>query len=470
MKKNTMMLFIAGMVVLALFVPAAMAADYPQNGQFIAHYDEDQLEKDTSSKDAGTTFYNSAAAEKAATLVSTATRSVSPEDWPQFMDDATNAGYSPCDNLPSSNSSVAIFDEYEVPGAINPVIANGYIIIYTGYSGFDEPAGITGINLTCLYEDTLEVKWDFPLPRNVRYGSWASAATDGVYAYGVSDNKVVCVDIATGNEVWTYTTIGSVICNGGPSIGGDYLFCSDWSGNYYCLDKDDGDENWIFNNSVSEDYDIFYSQATPVYENDNGDEYIYVTGYNYGGGEPGVLYKVDVYDGSEVWSVASSGSNYFCGSPSIDANYVYVTSYNFGGDGNLYQYTKDGDFVNSVTIERTDATPAIDEENGLVYVSGGCGVYATPGVRCFYTNNLTQKWGRINEDMGGWTQSMTVADGYVFAGKEYGYSNFCYNTLYALNAETGATEWFYPQGGATAAIANDKIYTVGNDGKLYVFG
>ena len=65
---------------------------------------------------------------------------------------------------------------------------------------------------------------------------------------------------------------------------------------------------------------------------------------------------------------------------------------------------------------------------------------------------------------------MTIADGYVFAGKEYGYSNFCYNTLYALNAETGATEWFYPQGGATAAIANDKIYTVGNDGKLYVFG
>ena len=66
---------------------------------------------------------------------------------------------------------------------------------------------------------------------------------------------------------------------------------------------------------------------------------------------------------------------------------------------------------------------------------------------------------------------MAIGDGYVFVGKESGDMNsFCYNTTYALNATTGATVWSYPQGGATAAIANGKVYTAGNDGKLYRFG
>ena len=161
--------------------------------------------------------------------------------------------------------------------------------------------------------------------------------------------------------------------------------------------------------------------------------------------------------------------------PSTDGTNVYVASYSLSSDGNLYAYEIDGTYINKTPIERTDATPSLDTENGLVYVSGGWngGSWgsADPGLRCFQMDEyLTPVWDRENEEMGGWTCLVAIGDGYVFVGKESSDMNsFCYNTTYALNASTGATEWFYPAGGATAAIANDKVYTAGNDGFLYIF-
>jgi len=34
----------------------------------------------------------------------------------------------------------------------------------------------------------------------------------------------------------------------------------------------------------------------------------------------------------------------------------------------------------------------------------------------------------------------------------------------SITPGSGATVWFYPQGGATAAIANGDVYTIGNNG------
>ena len=137
--------------------------------------------------------------------------------------------------------------------------------------------------------------------------------------------------------------------------------------------------------------------------------------------------------------------------------------------------------MDSVDIERSDATPSIDEENGLIYVSGGWdgGIYgsAAPGVRC-YDTSLNLVWSRLNESMGGFTCSVAIGeedddgDRLVFVGKETGYNSYpsyCYNKIYALYANNGTTKWFYDAGGATAAIANDEIYSVDNNGNLYIF-
>ena len=418
------------------------------------------------------------------------------------MHDAANTGYSPCDNVPDDcdavNTSSAL--GIDIIGTINPVVfknSSGHkkILVMTGYAGFEEPAGTDHVNLTCLdwYNGQLNVDWNYTLPRTTissgyYSNSWSSAATDGTYAYATSDNKIVCVNVLTGVEVWNFTMIKDS-CNGGPTIGGQYVFGSDWGngggGNYYCLYKNNGTLKWIFNSSCAS-YDFGYAQATPAYENDDGDEYIYVTGYTYSGpADTGVLCKIGVSDGSEDWGV-SIDNDYFCGSPSIDDDYVFVTSYTFSGAyGDLYQYDKDGNLIDSEEIEKTDATPSIDKASNRVYVSGGWngGPWGAtpPGVRSYgySSGGLNLAWNRINQGIGGWTCSVALADedeeGHqiAFAGKETGninYPSFCYNTTYALyDGNFGATSWDYPAGGATAAIAWDEVYTIDHTGDLYIF-
>lgn len=496
MKKKTSMLFIAGMIVLALFVPAVAAADYPNHPQFIAYYEPGKISIEES-PDAGTTYYNADAASR----VTRTTRSVEPDDWPQFMQNPANTGYSECDNVPWY-PTVDHTSGIDVIGAINPAVvknASGKIkiLVMTGYPGFEETTGLTEVYLTCIDRETMSIDWQHPLPREPDHNgyytnSWSSPATDGTYAYASSDNKTVCVDLTTGAEVWTFT-MRYKNCDGSPTIGGNYLFCSDWGdgygsgGNYYCLDKDDGDLNWIFNNTLTRREDMGYTQGTPAYDPTEGTEgKIYVTGYGYdtNTSHTGQLYKVDVATGTEDWGYGVGNQDSFCGSASIDGDYIYLTSYTFapGNNGKLYKIKKDRSTAVSTAIERTDATPSIDHNRQRVYVScGSVAVGADPAVRCYSTNlNLVDS--RVNQGIGGWTCSVAIAESddddpgdanrLVFAGKEdpTGSMGGCYNTTYALNADSHlATKWSYPNGGGTAAIAWDEVYTVDHDGDLYIF-
>jgi outer membrane protein assembly factor BamB len=474
LNRNFAALFAACMLI-ALAVPAVAAADYPNNAQFIAYYNSSALVNaaGTTPDNAGYTYVNPAATSKKATTRALTTTLTTPSstDWPQFHYNAVHNGASPSTGLPSSNSSVWSANINAI-GTTNPIISNGKVFVLTGFAGFDEPSDLTTINLTCLDESTGSVLWNFPLPRTVHYGSWSSPATDGTYVYASSDYQHYAIRVSDGVEMWNFTGY-NVNVNGGPVIGGNNVYFSDWAGDVYNLDKTSGALNWVFNNSKTTQYDMAYSQSSPAYDATDGS--IYVTGYS---GSRGYLYKVNS-TGYEVWSVQSASGENFCGSPAIDGSTVYVTSYNFSGDGKLYAYNKNTGAVrwngNFPSIERSDATPAIS--NGIVYVTGGWNGgdwgSADPGVRAFYATNGTLKWSRVNENMGGWTDSASVADGYVYVGKESGKNelpNYCYNTTYALNATTGATVWSYPQGGATAAIANGKMYTIGNDGYLYRFG
>lgn len=493
--RKKMVLLIATLMMLAICMPAVMAADYSDNPQFLAYYSPEKISMDKS-PDGGTTYYN---AEADSSLKRTTTRSLSSQDWPQFMHDAANIGYSPCENISCvgstehNTSGLGI----DIIGSINPVVfknASNHkkIFVMTGYAGFEEPPGTTEVNLTCLdwYNNQLSVDWNHALPRtNISSGyysnSWSSAATDGTYAYASSDNKTACVRISDGVEMWNFTMYHDN-CNGGPTIGGDYVFCSDWGGDYYCLYKGNGTMKWVFNNTDTWEEDMKYSQATPAYEKVGSNEYIYVTGWGYNSttNHNGQLYKVNVTaGGTEEYSTGIGNSESFCGSVSIDDDYIYVASYSFGSNGKLYKYNKSLNLIDSESIECTVATPSIDKRSDRVYISGGWngGKYgsSTPGVRCHSTSNLNLIWGRINQSIGGWTCSVAIADEdeegnqVVFAGKETGnndYPSYCYNTTYALyDGYQGATSWSYPAGGATAAIAWDEVYTIDHEGDLYIF-
>jgi len=470
----------AACLLLAVMVPAVAAADYPHNGQFIAYYNPSAITTGTAPANAGTLYVNPAATTTKSAAANTLTKittttTPSSTDWPQFHYNAVHIGYS-TSSTPSTNATNWTKNIVAI-GATNPIVADGKVFVLTGYAGFDEPSGLNTINLTCIDESTGSILWNHALPRTVHYGSWSSPATDGNYVYVSSDYQHFAIDMS-GNEVWNYTS-SDVNVNGGPSIGGNNVFFSDWGsgsgGDYYSLNKATKALNWIFNNTRTTQYDMQYTQGSPAYDSSDGS--VYVTGYTYSGASPngstslGYLYKVNS-TGYEVWSNKSFEGETFAGSATFDSSNVYVASYNFNGNGRLYAFDKSTGVLKwSNTTEATDATPAI--YGSSVFISGGTAGYLDPGVRTFNKNSGVLKWSRLNEGMGGWTDSVSVANGYAFVGHESDKStlpDFCYDKIYALNANTGATSWFYQQGGATAAIANGAVYTIGNNGYLYRFG
>lgn len=483
-------------MLLAMAIPAVAAAEYPHNAQFLPYNDPNKLGKPTVTLPGtpGHTYVNPAYKSKMLTR-NLLTTQVTPSstDWPQFHYNAVHDGYSPSTGLPDDNSTVWS-TYFPAIGPTNPIIANGKVFILTNYSGMYEPDDVPAINLTCLDEATGSILWQTSgLSRLVHWGSWSSPATDGDYVYVSTDNQHYAIDANTGQIAWTFTSFNTNV-NGGPSIASDsdLVFVSDSgdyydvskSGHYYALNKtNNGSRVWTFDNSKTTTYDFRYAQASPAY--DPSDKSVYVTGYNNAwpgsGADRGYLYKVDATTGDELWGGESVyPGDYFAGSASFDADNVYVTSYNSTGSAHLYAYSKsNGAPVWNASIKSSDATPAIAD--GIVYVSGGTAGSSPHGVYAFYTDDGSVVWCLDDdntptchsnpEDLGGWTDSVSIADGYAFIGHENGtYPIYSYDKVYALNAFTGDIIWFYQQGGSTAAIANSKMYTLGNNGDLYRFG
>jgi len=78
-------------------------------------------------------------------------------------------------------------------------------------------------------------------------GSWIlSTAIDAGVAYIGSGSAYIlqAADLATGRELWRFPTGGAVF--GSPTIAGDVLYFSDFSGTLHALDKHKGTELWNF--------------------------------------------------------------------------------------------------------------------------------------------------------------------------------------------------------------------------------
>ncbi|WP_281175277.1 PQQ-binding-like beta-propeller repeat protein [Methanogenium cariaci] len=287
-------------------------------------------------------------------------------------------------------------------------------------------------------------------------GSWSSPALNDGNVFVSSGKETNCINAETGAIVWTFTNPSKTAsCNGGPAIAEGKVVCSDWdSHNYYCLNESTGNLLWTFRVAG-------YSQGTPAY--DDGRFYLTAWSQNY-------LYCVDAETGEQVWSM-TSGSGLLCGSASVSGDFVYATTYDFSCQGcTMYALSKeDGSVIWQQTTNPTDATPSV--AYGNVYVSSGCKGYTDHITYCFNATTGEKIWETDPEDdIGGWTCSVAVADGKVFVGSESsGY--FMYSRLTALDAETGgAILWYNNLGGATPSISDGMIFTVSDDHRLYAYG
>jgi len=361
-------------------------------------------------------------------------------NWPQFHCDEAHVGFSPS-KAPNTNETLWISEDIGAIAGSSTVVVDGKIFVNCGDS------------LTALNESTGEVLWSSPAEAGGQFGSWTSPSyhdgrvfINGEGAYSATD----------GSKIWDGLPSNT---NGGPMIADGKVFQGDWGRHYYCLDEETGELLWTFTEENTGSWGTAYTQGTPAY----ADGKVYLTTWVFIGG---YVYCVDADTGAEIWNQTTPLDT--CGSPTVANGITYVTTYNFYGDGDIYAMNADtGDILWRQTIQRTDSTPTV--AYGNVYVTGGARGFSDRQTYCFNATTGDVIWSTDTADeIGGWTCSVAVADGKVFVGTEGG-DGFDYATTYALDAFTGDVIWSYPAGGASPAVANGTVFTIGG-GKVYAFG
>ncbi|MHC1575688.1 MAG: PQQ-binding-like beta-propeller repeat protein, partial [Candidatus Methanogasteraceae archaeon] len=370
--------------------------------------------------------------------------------WAQFHGNVMHTGYS-TSNAPVTNHTVWISDYLGADFPSSLTIADGQVFIYCGD------------HLVSLDEYTGAVLWNVSVNATPKVcGSWVTPAYHGGRVF-LSANETCCFDAVDGSRIWTFgPPTGKGAVDGGCTIVGDTVFTSDWDGNhYYCLNVADGTEIWNFTVDGN-------AQSTPAVS--VADDQVFFGSYGGICVPGGIAYCVNMTTGAEIWNFTTD--NAICGSVTIGDGAVYLTEYNFYGDGALYAlYSENGTVKWNETVERTDSTPALVD--GRLYVSGGYGGVDNNCTDlltyCFDASTGDLLWNTtVADEIGDWKCSPAYADGMVFAGRPKP-NSMEFEGTYALNASTGEIVWSYPEGGASPAIADGMVFTIGG-GRVYAFG
>ena len=373
----------------------------------------------------------------------------SASDWTQFHCDVEHTGYS-TSNAPVTNHTAWISDDIGADFPSSLTIAEGQVFVYCGD------------HLVSLDEYTGTVLWNVSVNATPKVcGSWVTPAYHDGRVF-LSANETCCFDAADGSLIWTFEPpTGKGAVNGGCAIAEGMVFTSDWDGShYYCLSESDGTEIWNFTVDG-------FAQSTPAVS--VADDRVFFGSYYGVGGYDGIAYCVNMTTGDEIWNFTD---NSICGSITIGDGVVYFTEFNFYGDGALYAlYSKNGTVKWNKTVQRTDSTPALVD--GRLYISGGYGGIQNKDTDlltyCFDASTGDLIWNTsVADEIGDWKCSPAYADGMVFAGRPKP-NSMDFEGTYALNASTGAIVWSYPEGGASPAVADGMVFTVGG-GRVYAFG
>ena len=118
-------------------------------------------------------------------------------------------------------------------------------------------------------------------------------------------------------------------------------------------------------------------------------------------------------------------------------------------------------------IRRTNCTPAYYDDR--IYLCGGCVGYEKSQTYCFDASTGDLIWETPPDlVLGNWTNSVAVADGKLFVGTPGHFFGYAGTT--ALDIADGSVVWSYSEGGSSPAVANGRVFTTGEGGKVYCLG
>jgi len=337
--------------------------------------------------------------------------------WPMFRHDLTHTGYS-TSKAPDTNN---VLWSYTTGSFVDssPAVADGKVYV-----------GSSDDKVYCLDAATGSLMWSYPTGYWVRS---SPAVADGKVYVGSSDDKVYCLDAISGSLVWSFPTGGDVWSS--PAVADGKVYVGSWDNNVYCLDAVSGSLVWGFPIGGG----VLSSPAV-------ADGKVYVGSWDNN------VYCLDAATGSLIWSYPTG--SYVSSSPAVADGKVYVSSW----DNNVYCLDAvSGSLVWSFPIGGgVVSSPAVAD--GKVYVgSRDWNVY------CLDAATGTLIWSYTTGD--GVFSSPAVADGKVYVGS-YDYNVYC------LDAATGSLIWSYPTGSnvySSPAVAIGKVYVGSYDGKVYCF-
>ena len=160
----------------------------------------------------------------AACVLSSCTYEVTEQDWPQFKKDNFRSGVTVADIDLKNFGQLWSFDTKQepVPAWYGPAKEDAYV-----YSG--------------------------PLPsmRDYDLSYYPIVVKDKLYYASSADDAVHCHDINTGEEKWLFTTGGPIRI--APTYYKGNLYVGSDDGYAYCIDASDGDLNWKFSPTKSEE-------------------------------------------------------------------------------------------------------------------------------------------------------------------------------------------------------------------------
>jgi outer membrane protein assembly factor BamB len=253
---------------------------------------------------------------------------------------------------------------------------------------------------------------------------------------GCVDGELAALSMRSGKILWTFPVSSGT--ESSPMIVGNSVYFGDQAGTEYSLNIRTGHENWSFQTGGS-------IKAGADYWGGN----LYFGTYG------GSFYAVNARTGHEVWAASPGGQ--FYSTPAVGFGHVYVGDKN----GDAYAFDlRSGTLAWGVGLGNyVYGGPAVADVRGL-----GPTVYIGSYNGDLYAINALSGSTDWAADVGGAISgSATVVNNTVYVSTVY------YRGSHGYNARTGASEFYFPDGSYTTAVADRNALFLMGKYVLYKF-
>jgi len=240
------------------------------------------------------------------------------------------------------------------------------------------------------------------------------AIADGRVYFGASDGLIYALDAVDGHKLWEHQTEGKVWSS--PAVENSTIYIGSFDRKLYALNASDGSEKWVFE-----------TEGTIVSTPAIADGKVYIGSFDRH------VYAIDAASGEEVWRFpatddsADAPTGWFWASPVLHNGAVYAPNL----DGRVYVLdAASGNMISDFNLEGpVSSSPVVVNDRIVVATTSTNRAKQKSSIFSLDTTNRQQS---VLKDIEESVHAPLFSDG------ETVYIHTMKNSLYAIDAETGA--------------------------------